>query len=115
MGNIPAANVSPRLEYGTLKWYAGNTFSIQINLSFTDQSGHPVELTSEDTAEIRFYNDTGETVTDLNFTDLSAGYVILNFDETLSGKFPKGRYRYDIVVTHENVTTAAKGNRILVE
>lgn len=115
MGNIPAAKISPRLEFGILKWYAGDTFSVQVNLNFTDRSGHAVTLTAEDTAQVRFYTVTGSTVEDLTFEDLSAGFVTLEFDEARSGKFPRGRYLYDIVVTHENVTTAAKGNRILVE
>ena len=34
----------------------------------------------------------------------------LTFDETVSAKFPQGAYRYDILYTHGDKTTLARGN-----
>ena len=36
--------------------------------------------------------------------------VTLVFDETVSAKFPQGAYRYDILYTHGDKTTLARGN-----
>lgn len=115
MGNVPAAKPSPRTEYGILKWYEGDTFCIQLNLTAKDPGGHEVALTAEDTAAINFYDCTRRKVTTMEFADLSAGFVTLDFPEDVSGKFTKGRYTYDVVLNHENITTVANNNRILVE
>ena len=115
MGNVPAARPSPRIEFGILKWYDGDTFTIRLDLEAKDSGGLPVTLTASDTAVIRFYNCCRIQVMEKSFTDLSGGYVSLEFDADTSNLFPAGRYSYDVIVTHGDVTTVVKNNKIFVE
>lgn len=45
-----------------------------------------------------------------SFTGVTGNCVTLVFDETVSAKFPQGAYRYDILYTHGDKTTLARGN-----
>ena len=36
MNNLPRADLSPRIVNGVLKWYEGDTFSLQIDLELED-------------------------------------------------------------------------------
>ena len=83
---IPGAYPSPRIDKGVLRWYEGDTFSIVLRFDLKDQDGE---------AE----NDQ----------------VTLNFDATVTAKFTKGKYTYDIRYTHGDKTTLASGNRAFVE
>ena len=85
MTKLPAARPSPRVAGGVLRWYAGDTFKVTLRLELQDQDGEAVTV------------GAGNCVT-------------LVFDETVNAKFPQGAYRYDILYTHGDKTTLARGN-----
>lgn len=115
MGNIPSAKQSPRIENGVLKWYAGDTFSLQMELELEDQDGEPVILTSTDTVKVSFYNECRENVKTFEFTDVQSNTVTLEFDATVTALFSKGRYIYFVSVQREERTTVAAYNDAVVE
>ena len=46
---------------------------------------------------------------------VTGGQATLTFDDTVSAKFPKGAYFYDILYTHGDKTTLARDNRAAAE
>ena len=92
---IPGAYPSPRIDKGVLRWYEGDTFSIVLRFDLKDQDG--------------------EAVHTFSFAKVENDQVTLNFDATVTAKFTKGKYTYDIRYTHGDKTTLASGNRAFVE
>ncbi len=62
-----------------------------------------------------FLDDTRQTVHTFSFAKVENDQVTLNFDATVTAKFTKGKYTYDIRYTHGDKTTLASGNRAFVE
>lgn len=113
--HIPAAKQSPRVEGGTLRWYAGDTFEIVLQLELQDQDGSDVTIGESDSVTVTFYDDTHTRVHAFSFTDVEENRVTLAFDEHVSACFPQGGYTYDILYTHGSRTTLARGNRAYAE
>ena len=102
MTKLPAARPSPRVAGGVLRWYAGDTFKVTLRLELQDQDGEAVT--------VRFSDEQNAPVHTFSFTGVTGNCVTLVFDETVSAKFPQGAYRYDILYTHGDKTTRARGN-----
>ena len=100
---IPGAYPSPRIDKGVLRWYEGDTFSIVLRFDLKDQDGEAVTIGTTDSMAVVFLDDTRQTV------------HTFNFDATVTAKFTKGKYTYDIRYTHGDKTTLASGNRAFVE
>lgn len=115
MTPIPGARPSPRIEKGVLCWYEGDTFEITLRFALRDQDNEAVEMGSGDGVTVTFLDETRQTVHTFSFPGVTDNQVTLVFDETVSGKFQKGRYRYDVRYTHGDRTTLARGNRVFVE
>ena len=105
MTKLPAARPSPRVAGGVLRWYAGDTFKVTLRLELQDQDGEAVTVGADDSVTVRFYDEQNAPVHTFSFTG-----VTVVFDETVSAKFPQGAYRYDILYTHGDKTTLARGN-----
>lgn len=113
--NIPNAKVSPRVENGVIKWYEGDTFSLQLELELRDQDGEAITIGENDTVHIIFRDDTLDAVKEFNFTEITGNIVTMVFDSTVTALFPKGRYTYDVHYTGENRTTVCNDNKAEVE
>lgn len=112
---IPGAYPSPRIDKGVLRWYEGDTFEITLHFELQDQDGETVAMGTTDSVEITFLNDTRQTVHTFSFAKVEDDQVELVFDATVSAKFTKGKYTYDVRYTHSNKTTLARDNRAIVE
>ena len=107
MTKLPGAKPSPRIAGGVLRWYAGDTFSVALALELRDQDGDPVTVGASDSLTVSFFDASHDRVT--------GGQATLTFDNTVSAKFPKGAYFYDILYTHGDKTTLARDNRAAAE
>ena len=76
----------------------------------SDQDGEAVTVGADDSVTVRFYDEQNAPVHTFSFTGVTGNCVTLVFDETVSAKFPQGAYRYDILYTHGDKTTLARGN-----
>ena len=112
MSNIPNAKPSPRIEHGCLYWYKDDTFSINIELSLSDQDGRPVPATG--TVEVVFYDDCKNSIKTFECIP-SDNVITLEFDKQVSSLFPIGEYRYDIHYTGQERVTIANENKAFVE
>lgn len=110
MAKLPAARPSPRVAGGVLRWYAGDTFCLTLRLELQDQDGEAVTVGTDDSVTVRFYDAQHVPVHTFSFTGAAENCVTLTFDETVSAKFPKGAYCYDILYTHGDKTTLARDN-----
>lgn len=117
MSDLKIAKLSPRMEHGVLCWYRGDTFTLLLKMTLTDQDGEPVALEAEDRAVLTFLDRSGRTVQELVYTGAQVldGVVTLVMDEALTALFTPGRYRLDLWVHHGDRTTVVKGSPIKVE
>ena len=112
---IPGAYPSPRIDKGVLRWYEGDTFEITLNFELQDQDGEAVTMGKTDSVSVAFLDDTRKTVHTFSFAKVENDQVKLVFDATVSAKFTKGKYTYDVRYTHGDKTTLARDNRAFVE
>lgn len=116
MGNIPNAMPSPRIENGILRWYAGDTFTLGLELDILDQDGAEVSIGTSDSLTVNFYDAFREKVYTAALDAAALGGAPeIAFNAETTAKFPAGKYTYDMIFTHGDKTTVVKGNRILVE
>ena len=115
MTKLPAAKPSPRIAGGALRWYAGDTFAVTLVLELCDQDGEAVTIGASDSLTVRFFDASHALVHTFQFDRVTDGRVTLTFDDTVSAKFPKGAYFYDILYTHGGKTTLARDNRAAAE
>ena len=111
MTKLPGAKPSPRIAGGVLRWYAGDTFSVTLALELRDQDGETVSVGASDSLTVSFF-DASHT---FQFDRVTGGQATLTFDDTVSAKFPRGAYFYDILYTHGDKTTLARDNRAAAE
>lgn len=108
-----AAKQSPRMETdGTLRWYAGDTFSLTFNFTLKDASGNPITVETTDKITIRFLK-FGVVVHEFEFTGTSSPTLIFNSE--ISSKFTEGVYGILAKFNATNVTTLLKNNKVVVE
>lgn len=112
---LPGAEVSPRIANGCLCWYAGDTFSLSLELELTDQDGEPVAIGAEDTVTVTFRDAEDTEVHEAEFTDIENNTVTVEVSQSVTEKFPEGDYSYDIRLEHGNRTTVVRRNIIHVE
>lgn len=112
---IPGAYPSPRIDKGVLRWYEGDTFEITLKFELQDQDGEDVTMGTTDSVSVVFLDDTRQPVQTFSFDSVEDNRVKLTFDETVSAKFTKGKYTYDVRYTHGDKTTLARDNRAFVE
>ena len=88
--------MSPRLINGVLKWYAGDTFDLHVEITLQDQDGEPITIQSTDTIEFAFFNKKRDVVKKFTFNNVVNGTVLLEFDKDTTALFPAGEYTYDV-------------------
>ena len=115
MSNLPSAEQSPRVVNGVIKWYEGDTFTMDLGLGLTDQDGEAVTLNAADTVKVTFRDKGENVVKEFSFTNVSKDTVTLDFNAAVTALFPKGRYTYDVDDTHGYRTTIAHNNKVVVE
>ena len=115
MSNIPSAKRSPRLVNGVIYWYEGDTFDITIKINLMDQDGEPIDISGSDTVAVVIKNVRREDVKTFTFTGIDDNRVTLEFDDTATALFRKGKYTYDIYYNGEKRTTLADENVMVVE
>lgn len=116
MGVIPNAAPSPRVENGVLRWYAGDTFTLGLELEILDQDGETVEIGTGDTLTVDFFDAyRGKVYTVSLDAEALSGSPEIEIGTEVTAKFPAGAYRYNMILTHGGKTTVVKGNQILVE
>ena len=109
-----AAKQSPRMETdGTLRWYAGDTFTLTFNFVLKDTSGNIITPANTDTITVKFSDKDGNPIQD--FSDTGTSSIDLAFTDAISAKFPEGIYRILVKYNGDNVTTLLKSNRVVVE
>lgn len=112
---VPGARVSPRIANGCICWYEGDTFSLRLKLELEDQDGEDVTVGASDSVKVTFFDRTRQQVHEFTYTGITGNAVTLSFTESVSAKFPKGLYTYDILYTHGDRTTLASENVARVE
>lgn len=115
MTKLPGAKPSPRIAGGVLRWYAGDTFSVTLALELRDQDGETVSVGASDSLTVSFFDASHTPVHTFQFDRVTGGQATLTFDDTVSAKFPRGAYFYDILYTHGDKTTLARDNRAAAE
>ena len=107
------AKQSPRMETdGTLRWYAGDTFSLTFNFTLKDGSGNPISINPTDRINIQFRNSSGVIH---EFESTGTASPTINITQEISNKFPEGVYGILIKFNSTNVTTLLKNNKVVVE
>ena len=112
---VPGAYPSPRIDKGVLRWYEGDTFEIVLKFELQDQDGEPVTMGTSDSVTVTFLDDTRQAVHTFSFATVENDQVKMAFDETVSAKFTKGKYTYDVRYALGEKTTLARDNRAFVE
>jgi len=115
MATIPHAQPSPRIVNGIIEWYDGDTFSLELELTLTDQSGESISIISTDKINVVFRKPDGTTVKNFEFTNQTSNTITLVFGTTETALFPKGEYLYDVWFTRDNRVTIANDNEVVVE
>ena len=115
IGNLPRARMSPRLINGVLKWYAGDTWELQVDITLCDQDGENITIQSTDVIEFEFFNKKRDVVKKFTFTNVKNGSVVLVFDEETTALFPAGEYTYDVYYDGYTRKTLSNDSIAIVE
>lgn len=108
------AKQSPRMESdGTLRWYAGDTFSLTFNFTLKDSGGNPISPSVSDTIKVTFKDKELETIHE--FTATGSSSITMNFTQEISNKFKEGVYSILVKFNADYVTTLLKNNKVVVE
>ncbi len=108
------AKQSPRIESdGTLRWYAGDTFSLTFNFTLKDSGGNVISPEANDTITVYFKDRNLETLA--TFTSTGSSSITMVFDAAKSALFPEGVYSVLVKFNAGYVTTLLKSNRVVVE
>ncbi len=110
---MKAAKRSPRIEDdGSLRWYAGDTFSLTFNFILKDINGNNISISPNDRITIQF-RDSRSVIHE--FQSLGTASPTVIFNEEISNKFVEGVYSICAKFNSNNVTTLLKDNRVVVE
>lgn len=111
---LTSANNSPRIDNGVIYWHEGDTFALQLDITLSDGTNN-ITLTDGKTILVNIYHQD-ILVHQFQFTSFpNNNQVVLNFNETVTRKFPKGKYNYNIVYIGNDITTIVANNLMEVE
>ena len=98
------ARQSPRVEEdGTLRWYAGDTFTLTLRFELVDLNDNPIEPNPTDKIRVEFKNNKDEVVATFEETGASRIDIVMN--QETSNKFKEGVYSILVKYNAEYVTT----------
>jgi len=89
---------SPMLKNGVLTWCAGDAFTFTLKLCLSALGEELSDLTGY-AVETSFYDAGGAAVHTFEGEGDSSRLFQMDFTPEVSGKFPRGRYLYDVSVT----------------
>lgn len=108
------AKQSPRIEQdNSIRWYAGDTFTITLNFVLKDSSGNPITPVATDRIDVLFKNESQTTIK--SFSNTGSSSINLVFDTTTTALFSEGIYRIEAKWNSSNVTTLLHNNLVVVE
>jgi len=108
------AKQSPRMESdGTLRWYAGDTFSLTFAFTLKDASGEPIPVSPTDRITIAFEDRKGAKVAE--FESVGTASPTITIDAQKTANFPEGVYGILAKFNSDNVTTLLKNRKVVVE
>ena len=108
------AKQSPRLEEdGSLRWYAGDTFTMTLNFELVDVNDNPIYPEASDKIYVEFKNDKNEVL--VSFEETGYSSIDIRMTQELSNKFKEGVYSILVKFNSEYVTTLLKSNKVVVE
>ena len=79
MSQLPGAKQSPRIENGIIKFYEGDTFSLNVEIELVDQDKLPVNIGADDTVEVVFLDKSENVVTEMTFSGVSNNTISVEF------------------------------------
>ena len=107
------AKQSPRMEGdGTLRWYAGDTFSLTFQFTLKDANNNPITINPTDKIDIKFLKEGTEIH---SFEATGTASPTINITSEISAKFKEGVYSILVKFNSTNVTTLLKNNKVVVE
>lgn len=97
---IPSARISPQNDRGVLKFYEGDTFTMNLHLDLKDQDGEAIHFDNDtDTFKLTFYNKKNTAVKEFTYgvggTSVTEDTCEIDFTDVVTALFPKGEYHYD--------------------
>lgn len=102
MGNLASARLSPEIVAAELRWYHGDTFTINFHLNLVDIDGERVELLPGDSVSVTLLDATRQPV-DIGETVLDREQAIVTWElgRERSMSIAKGKYALSIVLCHD--------------
>ena len=111
---VKCAEQSPRIcEDGSIRWYVGDTFSLEFDLTFTDDAGDIVETLPSDKIKICFTDMCQNVIHETEVTGTNV--LTVNIDAEATKKFKVGKYNYCVRRVSQFTTTIMRLNRVVVE
>ena len=111
---VKCAEQSPRIcEDGIIRWYEGDTFELEFELTFTDDNDNPITIQPGDKIAICFTDQYQNII----HTIETVGTNILKvaIDNEATKKFKKGKYNYCVRRIANYTTTIMRLNKVVVE
>ena len=115
IGSLPSAQMSPRIVNGVIKWYAGDTFELQVDIQLQDQDGENITIGQGESIEFAFFNRKRELVKLFLFENIENNCVTLVFDDEVTALFPAGHYTYDVYYNSAVRRTLSNDSLAVVE
>ena len=112
---LKCAEQSPRVcSDGSIRWYEGDTFCLDFELTFTDELDNELEATPNDKISICFTEGLYGRVI---FTAEAVGTntLTVNIDEETTKLFKAGVYKYCVRRESIYTTTVMRYNKVVVE
>ena len=111
---LKCAEQSPRIcDDGTIRWYEGDTFNLEFDLTFTDEAGNELPVEANDKVSICFKNIANEIV--YEYEVIGTNILNININEEVTKKFKIGDYRYCVRRNAQYITTVIHKNKVVVE
>lgn len=90
--------LSPKIKDGRLTWCEGDVFDLTLCVSLTSLGEAISDLTGY-SVEVNFYDAGGAKVHTFTLEGDGTRLFTLSFTASVSAKFPRGAYRFDVAVT----------------
>ena len=111
---VNCAEQSPRIcADGTIRWYEGDTFDLEFDLTFSDESGIEIPVESTDVISIYFRDRFRNIVHEASVVGNTI--LIINIDEEATKNFKLGEYTYCVKRNAQYITTVMRNNRVVIE
>lgn len=112
---IKCAEKSPRIcDDGSIRWYVGDTFELELDFTFTDDNDDVVPVTSTDRIEICIRSSVTNNIIYENSV-VGTNKLIININEDVAKNFVAGEYYYNVKRNSNYITTIMKKNKMVVE